>query len=68
MTREFLEQQAAEVKKGVESSEEGLRAFVTTHGGIKLPERTQAAVTQLSQTETSLAEWELCDRITADHQ
>ena len=58
VTREFLEQQAAEVKKGVESSEEGLRSFVTTHGGIKLPERTQAAVMQLSQTETSLAEVE----------
>ncbi len=58
VTREFLEQQVAEVKKGVESSEEGLRTFVTTHGGIKLSERSQAAVTQLSQTETSLAEVE----------
>jgi polysaccharide biosynthesis transport protein len=58
VTREFLEQQVAEVKKGVESSEEGLRAFVTTHGGIKLPEQSQAVVTQLSLTETSLAEVE----------
>lgn len=58
VSREFLDQQVADVKKTVQASEARLVAFTTSHGGVKIPERSQAAVTQLSQTEGALAEIE----------
>jgi capsular exopolysaccharide synthesis family protein len=56
VTREFLEQQVGEVKKSLQSSEEALRAFTTGHGGVRIPEQSQATVTQLSQAQSALAE------------
>jgi polysaccharide biosynthesis transport protein len=58
VTREFLEQQLADVKKTFTASEEALRSFVNVHGGVKIPERSQATVAQLSQAENALAEVE----------
>ncbi|MBI3857533.1 MAG: hypothetical protein HY293_17775 [Planctomycetes bacterium] len=58
VSREFLEQQLAEVKKNLQASDEALRDFTAAHGGIKLPERSQAAVDRLSQTENALGEVE----------
>jgi capsular exopolysaccharide synthesis family protein len=58
VTREFLEQQLADIKKSLSGSETSLRSFVSAHGGVKLPERSQAAVAQLSQSESALAEIE----------
>ncbi|MBI1893439.1 MAG: polysaccharide biosynthesis tyrosine autokinase [Candidatus Rokubacteria bacterium] len=56
VSREFLENQAAEVRKSLQASEEALRAFTVGHGGIRVPEQSQATVTRLSQAETALAE------------
>ncbi len=56
VSREFLEQQVADVKKKLQASEESLRVFTSSHGGIKVPEQSQATTTQLSQAETALAE------------
>jgi polysaccharide biosynthesis transport protein len=58
VTREFLEQQLAEVKRSVTSSEQAFRTFMSANGGVKLPERSQAMMTQLSQAEATLAEIE----------
>jgi len=58
VTREFLEQQLADVKKSLGTSEGTLRSFVSAHGGLKIPERSQATVTQLTQAESALAEIE----------
>jgi succinoglycan biosynthesis transport protein ExoP len=55
-TREFLQQQMTEVSKGLSTSDEALRKFTATHGGIKVPDQNQAVVTRLSQTESALAE------------
>jgi uncharacterized protein involved in exopolysaccharide biosynthesis len=57
-SREFLEQQLADVKKNLKGSEDSLRAFTTAHGGVKVPERSKATTEQLSQAEQSLAEIE----------
>jgi capsular exopolysaccharide synthesis family protein len=56
VTREFLEQQVAELKRSVDRSEEALRAFTASHGGIRLPEQSQTATTRLGQVEGALAE------------
>jgi capsular exopolysaccharide synthesis family protein len=58
VTREFLEQQLADVKKALAASEQAVRQFTAANGGLKIPERNQATVAQLSQAETSLAEIE----------
>ena len=58
VTREFLETQLADVKKNLGTSEETLRSFVNAHGGLKIPERSQATVSQLSQAEMALSEVE----------
>jgi polysaccharide biosynthesis transport protein len=57
-SREFLERQLAEVKKNLRYSEETLRAFNATHGGVKVPEQSQVTLARLGQIETSLAEVE----------
>ena len=56
VTREFLEQQVSETRKRLQASEESLRAFTAGHGGVRIPDQSQAAVTRLAQTETALAE------------
>ena len=58
VTREFLEQQLADVKKNLAASEQAVRGFTAAHGGLKISERSQATVAQLSQAETALAEVE----------
>ena len=58
VTREFLEQQLADVKKNLGTSEGNLRSFMASHGGVKIPDRSQATVSQLTQAESALAEVE----------
>lgn len=58
VSREFLEQQFADVRKSLTTSEEALRGFVASRGGVKIPDRSQATVSQLGQAETALAEVE----------
>jgi succinoglycan biosynthesis transport protein ExoP len=58
VSREFLEQQLADVKKSLRNNEEALRAFVAATGGIRIPDRHQAAVSRLTQTEQALVEVE----------
>jgi capsular exopolysaccharide synthesis family protein len=57
-TREFLEQQLGDVKKNLRSSEEALRAFNATQGGVRVPEKSQSTLIRLGQIESSLAEIE----------
>lgn len=56
VSREFLEQQLSEVKKSLQASEEALRGFNASHGGIRIPEQNQATVERLSEAESALAE------------
>ncbi|HXG02821.1 MAG TPA: polysaccharide biosynthesis tyrosine autokinase [Candidatus Binatia bacterium] len=56
VSREFLEQQLAEVKKSLRDSEEALRALTAASGGIRIPDRHQATVSRLTQIEQTLAE------------
>ncbi len=63
VSREFLEQQLAQVKKSLRASEEELRTFTSAHGWITIPDRSQAAVARLSQTENALAEVEATKKI-----
>jgi polysaccharide biosynthesis transport protein len=56
VSREFLEQQVADIRKSMQSSDEALRAFTTKHGGVKVPEQAQQTVSRLSQAESALAE------------
>jgi tyrosine-protein kinase Etk/Wzc len=56
VTREFLEQQVADVRKSLTSSEEALRTFTAGHGGVKIPEQSQVTVSRLSQAEIAFAE------------
>lgn len=58
VSREFLEQQVADVKKSLGGSEEALRAFTNSNGGVRIPDRSQAVLARLSQVESSLAEAE----------
>jgi uncharacterized protein involved in exopolysaccharide biosynthesis len=64
-SREFLQQQIRELTKTVASSDEALQAFTAAHGGLKIPEQSQAVVTRLSQTESALAEVEANRKIAA---
>jgi capsular exopolysaccharide synthesis family protein len=63
VSREFLEQQLAEMRRSLQESEEALRGFTSAHGGVKVPERSAATLTQLSQTENALAEAEASRRM-----
>lgn len=58
VSRDFLEQQVADAKRSLKAGEDALRSFIASHGGIKVPERSQRTVGQLSQAETTLAEVE----------
>jgi capsular exopolysaccharide synthesis family protein len=56
VSREFLEQQLADVKRSLQTSEQSLQSFVTAHGGIRVPERSSLDAAQLARTESELAE------------
>jgi tyrosine-protein kinase Etk/Wzc len=56
VTREFLEQQVGEIRKQLQGNEESLRAFTTSHGGVRIPEQSQATISRLSQAQSALAE------------
>jgi succinoglycan biosynthesis transport protein ExoP len=56
VSREFLEQQLGDVKRTMNTSEQGLQSFVAARGGIRLPDQSRAAAERLSTTEASLAE------------
>ena len=58
VSREFLEQQLADVKNSLKGSEESQRAFTLENGGIKVPDRSQVVVGQLALAEQTLAEVE----------
>ena len=58
VTREFLEQQLADVKRSLTGSEQAFKTFVSSHGGMKIPERSQATMALLAQAEATLAELE----------
>jgi capsular exopolysaccharide synthesis family protein len=56
VSRQFLEQQLAEVKRTMNASEEAQRAFIAANGGIRLPDQSRASADQLARTEAALAE------------
>jgi capsular exopolysaccharide synthesis family protein len=56
VSREFLEDQLVDVKRNMNASEEALRAFVATSGGIRLPDQSRVASERLAMTEAALAE------------
>jgi succinoglycan biosynthesis transport protein ExoP len=56
VSREFLEQQLTDVKRAMNASEQALQTFIASHGGIRLPEQSQAAAAKLAQAEAALAE------------
>src|SRR5262249_6897789 len=55
-SREYRQQQIREAGKTWTTADEALRSFTAAHGGLRIPEQSQAAVTRLSQTESALAE------------
>ena len=56
VTREFLEGQLTDVKRTMNVSEQALQMFVASRGGIRLPDQSRVAVDRLAQTESTLAE------------
>jgi succinoglycan biosynthesis transport protein ExoP len=58
VSREFLEQQLADVRRTLRANEEALRSFVAAQGGIRIPDQHQATVSRLTQTEQALVEVE----------
>jgi succinoglycan biosynthesis transport protein ExoP len=58
VTREFLEQQVADVKRSLSASEQALQAFVAARGGIRLPDQSRLAAERLAAAEAALAETE----------
>jgi succinoglycan biosynthesis transport protein ExoP len=56
VSREFLEQQLGDVKRTMNTSEQGLQSFVAARGGIRLPDQSRAAADRLGTTEARLAE------------
>jgi polysaccharide biosynthesis transport protein len=57
-SREFLEQQLAEIKKTLKDSDDSLRTFLGAHGGVSVPERAKSTLAQLTQAEQDLGEVE----------
>lgn len=55
-TREYLTQQSAQVREALEASENALRTFTLSRGGLKLPDRAAETAARLSQMESTLAE------------
>jgi polysaccharide biosynthesis transport protein len=56
VSREFLEQQLTDVKRTMGVSEQALQLFVSSHGGIRLPDQSRAAADRLGAIEARLAE------------
>jgi tyrosine-protein kinase Etk/Wzc len=56
VTREFLEQQVADVRKTLQASEDALRQFTAANGGVRIPEQSQTTVARLGQAQTALGE------------
>jgi len=56
VTREFLEQQHAQVSQALGQSDGALRQFTLARGGIKPPARNAETVQRLAQVEQTLAE------------
>jgi polysaccharide biosynthesis transport protein len=56
VSREFLEQQLADVKQTLQASEQSLQSFVSAHGGMRVPDRSKTTAEQLTKAEAALAE------------
>lgn len=56
VSREFLEQQLTDVKRTLNASEQALQSFVSSHGGVRLPEQSRATADRLGAIEARLAE------------
>lgn len=63
VTREFLEQQLTDVKRTMNVSEQALQMFVASRGGVRLPDQSRAAAERLAQTESTLAETTVSQRM-----
>jgi len=55
-TREFLEQQQAQIGKTLNGAEEAMRQFTNARGGVRIPARHAEAVQRLGQLENTYAE------------
>ena len=56
VSREFLEQQLTDVKRTMGVSDQAFQLFVSSHGGIRLPDQSRAAADRLGAIEARLAE------------
>jgi tyrosine-protein kinase Etk/Wzc len=56
VSRVFLEQQVADIRRSLNSSEQTLQTYVASHGGVRLPDQSRITLDRLTQTETALAE------------
>jgi capsular exopolysaccharide synthesis family protein len=55
-TREYLSQQTGQVSDALARSEDALRSFTMSRGGIQIPTKSAETAQRLSQLETTLAE------------
>src|SRR5215467_13024599 len=55
-TRDYLQQQGAQVTDALQSSEKNFQEFTMAKGGIKVPDRVGDIAARLNQLETTLAE------------
>src|SRR5262245_52901061 len=55
-TRDYIQQQGAQVTEALQSSEKNFQEFTMAKGGIKLPDRVGDIAARLNQLETTLAE------------
>jgi polysaccharide biosynthesis transport protein len=63
VTREFLQQQFADVKRRLQLSEQAFQAFVASHGGVGIPEQSRATTERLAVAEAALVEAESSRRM-----
>jgi tyrosine-protein kinase Etk/Wzc len=56
VSREFLQNQLTDVKRSMNASEQALQTFIASHGGIRIPDQSQATTSRLAQTEVALSE------------
>src|SRR5215467_5697197 len=55
-TRDYIQQQGAQVTEALQASEKNFQEFTMAKGGIKLPDRVGDIAARLNQLETTLAE------------
>jgi succinoglycan biosynthesis transport protein ExoP len=55
-TREYLTQQLSQVSQSLQASEEALREFTLSRGGVRIPDRSAKTADRLSELESSIAE------------